>query len=439
MEIVLNIFAVVVQMAINIYTVLFLAKLFKKDSFSKKNIILVVAISAFSIFACSAVKVILPLFNTLLALSLLFVTFYFIMRLNFVKSTLLVVFDFICTTLSELAGFTLATVLFNKSFDNLMTDYLATSFVLIIEILTIILFTNILRIMLKKFTKLNLLINTITTKQLLNFILLIIICICPQLILFVIQKYSFPLYFLIINCIQVIIISIVLFVYVNKSLEKDKAETDLIATRLHNETMSGMVDGLKTLKHDFNNIIQTLSGYSKAKEYKELDEYIDKLLKEFKVVNTLGTIDPEIFNEPGIYGIVGAKYFLITNDDITMDIEVFTNIKEINFPMPELARILGILLDNAYEATKKAKNPYVRLEMKYDNRKCADIIRVINTYDTNITIDLEKIYKKGFSSKKVKSGIGLWEVKKLVSKISNSQVYANIENDKFIQNIIIEK
>ena len=156
-------------------------------------------------------------------------------------------------------------------------------------------------------------------------------------------------------------------------------------------------------------------------------------------LNTLGLIDPEIFNDPAIYGIVGAKYFLITEHDITMDLEIVTNIKEINFPMPELSRIFGILLDNAYEATQKCDNPYVKLEMRFDNRKCADIIRIINTYDTNINIDLDNIYKKGVSSKKVKSGIGLWEVKKIISKFPHTQIYPTIEKDKFVQNIIIEK
>ena len=77
--------------------------------------------------------------------------------------------------------------------------------------------------------------------------------------------------------------------------------------------------------------------------------------------------------------------------------------------------------------------------MKFDRKRNADIIRVINTYDTSINIDLESIYKKGVSSKKKKSGIGLWEVKKIISKQSNSQIYPTIEKDKFVQNIIIEK
>lgn len=136
---------------------------------------------------------------------------------------------------------------------------------------------------------------------------------------------------------------------------------------------------------------------------------------------------------------MGAKYFLAVDKDITVDLDVTCDFTKICFSMPELSRILGILLDNAMEATEKAKQKYIRFEAKYDKRKNADVIKVINTYDTSINIDLDKIYEKGVSSKKVKSGIGLWEVKKLVKKNKSSQIFATIEGGKFVQNLIIER
>ena len=176
-----------------------------------------------------------------------------------------------------------------------------------------------------------------------------------------------------------------------------------------------------------------------TKEYNKIEPFVSNLMKECQAINTLDSLDPAIFNEPAIYGVVASKYATSKCDNIQMDLEILTNIKDIDFSIPELSRILGILLDNAIEATKNAETKYVRLEMKYDKRKCADVIRVINTYDTNIQIDLEGIYKKGVSSKKVKSGIGLWEVKNIISKYNNAQIFPSIENDKFVQNVIIEQ
>ena len=77
--------------------------------------------------------------------------------------------------------------------------------------------------------------------------------------------------------------------------------------------------------------------------------------------------------------------------------------------------------------------------MRFNKKKCEDIIRVYNTYDQKVQINLQDIYEKGFSTKKVKSGIGLWEVKKIVTKNKHSQVFATIEHGKFVQNLIIER
>ena len=431
---------VLIQIASSVYTVLSLAKLFENNKLGKLKISLVIASSICSIFACSLAKGLFPLSNTLVGVIFIFFIFRVILKFNTVKSFILTVFNFIFVILSEIISYLFTSFIFRTSFENMTNNINLSLVAIVLQFLIIILLLRLLKYFLNKFTKINTLIEHITTKQLLIFLFLLVICICPQLVLFLFNEYnSYSIYFLIINCIQMILFCIVIFNYLNKALEKNKIESDLITTKLHNDTMSGMIDGVKTLKHDYNNIIQALNGYVLTKQYDKLEEHINKVLKECNIINTLGSIDPKIFNDPAIYGIVGAKYFLITGHDVTMDLEVITDVKEISFPMPELSRILGILLDNAYEATQKCNNPYVKLEMKFDRKRNADIIRVINTYDTSINIDLESIYKKGVSSKKKKSGIGLWEVKKIISKQSNSQIYPTIEKDKFVQNIIIEK
>ena len=439
MEIILTVLSVLVQCAIVTYSTLLLAKLFKRSQFSKYDLGFTILLSIFSVISCSIVRNIFPLSNTLLALILLYVNFNVILKLKPAVSALLSILEFILSVIPEILAFLLINILFKKSSDMVSSSYILLLVIYSIQLVSIIVTTKLLKKLLQKYTRITTLIENITPKQTYIFLILLCIGICPQLIMLIFNKFSYPMYFLLINCLQITIIACVIFTYINKSLEKNKAESDLITTKMHNDTMSGMIDGIKILKHDYNNIIQALNGYVATKQYDKLQEHINKVLKECNVVNNLAVIDPEIFNEPAIYGIVGAKYFLITEKDITMDLDIMTNIKEINFPIPELSRILGILLDNAKEATLNAPNPYVRLEMRFDKRKCADIIRVINTYDTNISINLNEIYKKGVSSKKVKSGIGLWEVKKIVSKIPHAQIFPDIEKDKFVQTLIIEK
>ena len=83
----------------------------------------------------------------------------------------------------------------------------------------------------------------------------------------------------------------------------------------------------------------------------------------------------------------------------------------------------------------------IRLRQNRQNRKNPkqpDIIRIENL-SKYIYPKVSKIFNKGVSSKKVKSGIGLWEVKKIISSKSNSQIYASLKDNEFCQTIIIEK
>lgn len=121
-----------------------------------------------------------------------------------------------------------------------------------------------------------------------------------------------------------------------------------------------------------------------------------------------------------------------------MDLDVTVSFQDINFPKPELSRILGILLDNSIEATSKCESKYIRLEIKNINKKNAVVIRILNTFDQTKKINLSCIYNKGYSTKKIKSGIGLWEVCNIISRYKHTQIYATIENNKFVQNLIIE-
>ena len=96
-------------------------------------------------------------------------------------------------------------------------------------------------------------------------------------------------------------------------------------------------------------------------------------------------------------------------------------------------------MDNAIEASEKSEEPHIKLCFSYNPKKNADIISISNTIKEGITIDTNSIFKKGYSSKKVKSGIGLWEVKKILAKEENAQIFPDVKNNVFSQTIVIEK
>lgn len=439
-NIVINIVSVIIQTLTWSYFLEKFCKLVTNSNYTKKQIIIHVGFILLSTIAGTITKNTIPFINTLLTWIIIFIDLKLNLKVSILKTIFSILALYILLIITELISFFICRQIFKISYDELFNFKYAALLLLIIQQIFILLVIKLIVLNKTKSKEIRKIFSIYNPKHILTIIALLFICICPQFLIFMFNDYNYPAYFILINCIQMIIVCIVLFYSFKNTMEKEKAENDLIAANLHNKTITGMVDGVKKLKHDYSNIFQSLNGYISTKQYDKLEAHIKSVIGECNDINNLAVITPEIFNDPAIYGIVGAKYFLAIENNIKFDLDIATNIAEINFSMPDLSRILGILLDNAIEATSKLENnKYIKLEMRFDNKKYADVIRIYNTYDTNVQINTSDIFKKGYSSKKVKSGIGLWEVQKLIKKSGNSQIFACVEKEKFIQNIIIEK
>jgi two-component system sensor histidine kinase AgrC len=436
---IVNIFSIIVQTIATCYLVLFIIPTIVEIDYNKKQMILFSAMIFISLSCVTFFKNILPGSNTLLITIIEFLLLTLILKFKPLKAMLITILILSIFAITEIISVYLTMFIFHTDMENVLSSWSKLLYTSILQFASIALTLNLQLIITKKKSVNLKLFNNITNKQILILISLIIVYVFPQMLIFMMNSYSYPISILVINSIQFVLIFIIAFKFVKNNLEYEKSQSELYISELHNKTLVSMVDGVRTLKHDYSNIIQALNGYVVTKQYDKLGEHINNLLKECHVVNNLSLVDPNVFNEPAIYGIVGSKYFLADKKNIPFNLKVSSDIASICFSKPELSRILGILLDNAIEATQKSNNPYLSLQIYYDERKCADIIKVINSYDNNIQIDLSSIFKKGFSTKEVKSGIGLWEVKKIIDKTSNSQIFSSIENENFVQTIIIEK
>lgn len=130
---------------------------------------------------------------------------------------------------------------------------------IIFQSIIIFILTKLVIDLLEKKSTLKELFNNITTKQIGIFLASLSIYVLPQLVLLNMKDYSYPLSFLIVNSLQFVGITLFLFIYLKRDVELEKTQNDLLTSELHNKTMVGMVDGVRTLKHDYNNIMQALN------------------------------------------------------------------------------------------------------------------------------------------------------------------------------------
>ena len=204
----------------------------------------------------------------------------------------------------------------------------------------------------------------------------------------------------------------------------------------YNNTLRILHDNVRGFKHDFDNIVTTIGGFIRTNDMEGLKQYYLQLEDDCQRVNNLYILNPEVVNNDGIYNLLTKKYYEADAKDIKVNITFLLDLSKLNMKIYEFARILGILLDNAIEASSECEEKLINLTFREDSKNSRQLIIVENTYK-NKDVDTEKIFKKGVSGKEEHSGLGLWEVRKIVKKNINTNLFTTKNEKFFIQQLEI--
>lgn len=204
---------------------------------------------------------------------------------------------------------------------------------------------------------------------------------------------------------------------------------DLEQSRQYNKTLEILHDNIRGFKHDFSNIMTTIGGYIQTGDLEKLRSYYKELQADCNKINNLNILSPSVINEPAIYSLLTNKYHLAESKGITVNLEIFMDSRELRMKVYEFTRILGILMDNAIEAANECEEKIINVAIRKDFHSERQLLIIENTY-TNKEIDTEKIYEKGYSTKEHNTGIGLWEVREILKKNNNLNLFTS-KNEKF--------
>ena len=183
-------------------------------------------------------------------------------------------------------------------------------------------------------------------------------------------------------------------------------------------------------------MMSTISGYIDNNDINGLKTYFSEVKRDCKITNDISLLNPRIINNPGIYSLLNNKYFKATKLGITMNIEFFLDLNDLNVNIYKFSRALGILLDNALEAASLCDEKIVRVIFRREDNNNRDIIIIKNTY-SNKDVNTEEIFKKGVSGKENHSGIGLWEVRNYIKKSQNLNLFTSKNSKYFSQQLEI--
>lgn len=244
-------------------------------------------------------------------------------------------------------------------------------------------------------------------------------------------------YNLMINNIIICTIIILINIYCFKNrIIIDKNTGDIKALREENKNLLEVNDNIRCFKHDFNNIIQAIDGYIYLDDMKSLAIYFKSLLKECNHVNTVDRLNAKIVDNPAIYGVLLDKYKIAENKNIKMNVDILTSLKELGERSYVISRMLGILIDNALEASCECEKKVVNIQILKDLKKKRINIVVENTY-INKNVDTNRIFEKNYSTKKGNSGLGLWKIQDILSKDTTLDLFTSKDEEMFKQQLEI--
>ena len=220
----------------------------------------------------------------------------------------------------------------------------------------------------------------------------------------------------------------------------DTTSRSLEEAQLYNKTLILLHDNMRGFKHDFHNIVQGLGGYIDRGDLEGLQKYYRQLLQDCNRVNNLTALSPSVINNPAIYNVMAAKYHRADEIGIQINLGIFMDLNEFENHMKiyEFTRILGILMDNAIEAALECNDKIIHVTFRKEDSRHRFLMVIENTY-LRKDIDTERIFEKSYStkSKKTNSGLGLWEVRQILKRNNNLNLFTTKDSEYFRQQLEI--
>lgn len=204
----------------------------------------------------------------------------------------------------------------------------------------------------------------------------------------------------------------------------------------YNKTLHILHDSVRGFKHDFDNIVTTIGGYINTNDMEGLKNYYSQLEEDCSRVNNLYILNPDNINNPGVYNLLTTKYNEAEEKGIKVTLTVLLDLNDLHMKIYEFARILGILLDNAIDAAAECDSKVLNIVFRNEAKNNRNIILIENTYKDK-DVDINHIFNKGVTGKENHTGLGLWEVKQILKKNNNVNLYTTKNEQYFSQQLEI--
>ena len=196
---------------------------------------------------------------------------------------------------------------------------------------------------------------------------------------------------------------------------------------------------MRKFRHDYVNILTTMSDYIRENDMAGLRRYFnDEILpmQDSMQMNTVKINGTENLRVREIKGLLTTKILQAQEKNISISIEVPEPIDKINMPIIDLSRVIGIILDNAIEASESITEDALIRVAFIKNSDISVTFIVMNKCEDDIP-RVHTLFQENFSTKRGNRGLGLFTLKEITDSNANVLLDTTIENGYFVQKVEI--
>lgn len=230
-----------------------------------------------------------------------------------------------------------------------------------------------------------------------------------------------------------IIMTYIVAIHLKKELEFETKKIEFDNLQEYTSNLESMYNDMRKFRHDYINILSSMKGYIDHKDLNGLEEFFNKKILNFS--ESISKKDYKLDKLQNIKitelkGLLSSKVIRAQELGIDVFIDIMEPVELINMDIIDLCRSTGILLDNAIDAAMLCKSPQVKIGII--TKKNSIVMLIINSCLKD-NPPIYKMFESGFSTKGSSRGLGLSNLKEIVSNYRHISIDTSIENEEFIQ------
>lgn len=194
---------------------------------------------------------------------------------------------------------------------------------------------------------------------------------------------------------------------------------------------------MRKFRHDYVNILTTMSEYIRENDMDGLKTYFNDNIVPMKdnlQMNSIKINGTDNLKVRAIKGLVTTKILQAQEKNIPISIEVPELIDHIEMNTVDLSRIIGIIIDNAIEASEELEDALIRIA--FINVETSVMFIVMNKCKEDMP-KIHELFQDSFSTKGDNRGLGLTTLKEITDTTENVLLDTTIENGYFVQKVEI--